>query len=98
MPYFNIKNKMFQNENFCQEMSAEKMFVISFIPEYGTFHVWHYLDGLMQDCSNSIANALELLQSCTKPAICTYLLHITSCSRNVIFYSGNFFFCYGYND
>ena len=27
-------------------------------------------DGLMQDCSNSIANALELLQSCTKPSKC----------------------------
>ena len=25
-----------------------------------------YLDGLVQDCSNSIPNALELLQSCTK--------------------------------
>ena len=25
--------------------------------------------GLMQDCSNSTANALELLQSCTKPVI-----------------------------
>ena len=33
----------------------------------------HYynIDGLVQDCSNSIANALELLQSCTKPSICT---------------------------
>ena len=29
-----------------------------------------YIDGLEQDCSNSIANALELLQSCTKPSIC----------------------------
>ena len=28
----------------------------------------HY-DGLVQDCSNSIANALELLQSCTKPSV-----------------------------
>ena len=28
-----------------------------------------YNDGLVQDCSNSIANALELLQSCTKPSI-----------------------------
>ena len=27
------------------------------------------IDGLVQDCSNSIANALELLQSCTKPSI-----------------------------
>ena len=26
-----------------------------------------YIDGLVQDCSNSIANALEFLQSCTKP-------------------------------
>ena len=28
-----------------------------------------YIDGLMQDCSNSSALALELLQSCTKPWI-----------------------------
>ena len=28
------------------------------------------MDGLVQDCSNSIADALELLQSCTKPLIC----------------------------
>ena len=26
-------------------------------------------DGLVQDCRNSIANALELLQSCTKPSM-----------------------------
>ena len=30
-----------------------------------------HIDGLVQDCSNSIANALALLQSCTKPSICT---------------------------
>ena len=34
-----------------------------------------YIDGLVQDCSNSIANALELLQSCTKPSIYTSFLH-----------------------
>ena len=28
----------------------------------------HHLHGLVQDCSNSIANALELLLSCTKPS------------------------------
>ena len=27
----------------------------------------YYFDGLGQDCSNSNANAMELLQSCTKP-------------------------------
>ena len=31
------------------------------------FDKQHY--GLVQDCSNSIASALELLQSCTKPSI-----------------------------
>ena len=30
-----------------------------------------HFDGLVQDCSNSFANALELLQSCTKPSICS---------------------------
>ena len=29
-----------------------------------------HLGGLVPDCNNSIANALELLQSCTKPLIC----------------------------
>ena len=29
-----------------------------------------YISGLTQDYSNSTANALELLQSCTKPSIC----------------------------
>ena len=29
----------------------------------------YHIDDLVQDCSNSIANALELLQSCTKPSI-----------------------------
>ena len=29
-----------------------------------------YIDGLVQDCSNSIANAMELLQSCTKLSMC----------------------------
>ena len=32
-------------------------------------NVVEYIDGLVQDCSNSIADALELLQSCTKPSI-----------------------------
>ena len=32
-----------------------------------------YLDGLVQDCSNTVDNALELLQSCTKPSISTDL-------------------------
>ena len=29
---------------------------------------WCYIDGQAQDCSNSIANAMELLQSYAKPS------------------------------
>ena len=32
-------------------------------------YMYHHLDGSVQDCSISIANALEILQSCTKPSI-----------------------------
>ena len=32
-------------------------------------NVWVYFNGFVQDCSNSIANTLELMQSCTKPLI-----------------------------
>ena len=39
---------------------------------------WHtltqYLNGLVQDCSISIANELEILQSCTKPYSCNVVL------------------------
>ena len=31
------------------------------------------IDGLMQNCSNSSASALELLQSCTKPSLSLYI-------------------------
>ena len=38
---------------------------------YGSWYTWQvdYINGLMQDCSNSSASAVELLQSCTKPSI-----------------------------
>ena len=32
-----------------------------------------YINGLVQDCSDSIATALELLQSCTKPTIYSFI-------------------------
>ena len=35
-----------------------------------------YIDGSVQDCSNSIANALELLQSCIKPSMCTTIFAV----------------------
>ena len=38
---------------------------------------WVYIDGLVHDDSDSIANALELLKSCTKPSI--YGTYRSSC-------------------
>ena len=41
-----------------------------FPPKYPYFAIFmKHIHGLVQDCSNSIANTLELLQSCTNPAI-----------------------------
>ena len=41
-----------------------------------------YINGLVQDCSNSIANALELPQSCTKPSTyCMLLPKISDTNR-----------------
>ena len=36
---------------------------------YGNFSNLQYISGLVQDCGNSIANALELPQSSTQPSI-----------------------------
>ena len=36
-----------------------------------------HIDGLMQDCSNSSALALELLDSCTKPPISFALINLS---------------------
>ena len=33
-----------------------------------------HIDGSVQDCSNSIANALKLQQSCTKPSIFSFIV------------------------
>ena len=37
-----------------------------------------YIDGLVQDYSISSANALEILQSCTKPSISFYGISVES--------------------
>ena len=44
--------------------------------------LYDYLDGLVQDCSISSANALEILQSCTEPSIlCWYCNPCQSCQN-----------------
>ena len=39
------------------------------------------IDGLVQDCSSSIANALGSLQSCTRPSKCRHDGHIVQASK-----------------
>ena len=34
------------------------------------------IDGLVQDCSISIANALEILQACTNPSLCVNVCNV----------------------
>ena len=57
-----------------------------------------HINGWMQDCSNSTANALELLQSCAKPLTCPARLQpIRKVSSNQIIlstFSGNERNCY----
>ena len=48
-----------------------KKFIEHNMITHSCFKSWlHQIDGLVQDCSNSIANALELLQSCAKSLKC----------------------------
>ena len=55
----------------CQKYKSYKNFQ-QIICKMDTFEasVYVYINGWVQDCNNSIANALELLQSCNKPSIC----------------------------
>ena len=48
-----------------------------------------YLDGLVQDCSNSSALAMELLQSCTKQVICITCNVIKNKNRKLCLYQLN---------
>ena len=53
---------------------------------YGT-KTWEqktYIDGLVQDCSNSIVNAMKLLESCVKPTLYSTSVSCLVQSFNVI--------------
>ena len=53
-------------------------------------HTEDYFDSFVQDCSNSIANALELLSSYPKPSICNScnlypMIHLLPLSVQIFF-------------
>ena len=41
-------------------------------------NVRFYIDGLSQDCSNPIVNALKLPQSCNKTSICSFAAFVAT--------------------
>ena len=49
------------------------LFLLSLIRRLIVWSLNAFIGGLGKDCSNSIANALELLQSCTKPSTSSHL-------------------------
>ena len=62
--YFNPDDKcVWYNMNFAENYWCRFPYVI-------IKHLPEHIDGLVQDCSNPSALAMELLQSCTKPSIC----------------------------
>ena len=54
--------------NRSDELQGRKSYTI-FIDLLLAMYINIYVYGLVQDCSNSSALALELLQACTKPSI-----------------------------
>ena len=59
-----------QHQSICIH-NADSLFIILFYHIRFIKFFWKgpYFNGLVQDCSISIANALEILQSCIKPSI-----------------------------
>ena len=53
----------------------------------------HYFDGLAQDCGNSIANAIELPQSCAKPMIYASFIHTCNSGHTITLYTRNVLLC-----
>ena len=56
-----------------------------------------YINGLVQDCSNFTANAVELLQSCTKPLIYVTQSWRVNNSSNIEYLWSQLFYCWRWN-
>ena len=62
-------------------------FIYCLLMSNSMYVICPHIDGTVQDCSNSIANALELLPSFTKPSIPLRCLIIFRKSKNIIAFS-----------
>ena len=43
------------------------------------YNKWYHVDGMVQDCTNSSALAMELLQSCTEPSMWCHQSWVSCC-------------------
>ena len=61
---------------YCNQKKSEYLNLVVSSLSIFTNHMiewmFHDINGLVQDCSSPIANALELLQFCHKSSICCY--------------------------
>ena len=53
----------------CHDVIMHVLYEMTLAARFQTVRGDVHIDGLVQDCSNSSALAMELLQSCTKPSI-----------------------------
>ena len=58
--------------------------IITFMHIFQQQKIW-WLDGLAPDCSFSIANTLEILQSCTEPSMCSTVFRCDQTALQMVF-------------
>ena len=75
---FHFMYRLLLNEVMIQSINESKQYISYWINRIYSYLVFS-IDGLVQDCGNSSAHALELLQSCTKPSI--------YCLQEVVFWT-----------
>ena len=69
-------------EQLNDNVRLPRSLIVAVFRLFGYKMVVVYIDGLAQDCSDYIANALELLQSCAKLSICYARRKTVRCSYN----------------
>ena len=60
------------NVRFIESRCFLHRIIIMIAPHQHFALKWRHIDGLERDCSNSVADALELRQSCAKPSTWAY--------------------------
>ena len=88
-PYIHVYKHYKYTRKQLREKVLKGQFAEKADPSYDDFFYKKYIDGLVQDCSISIADALEILQPCPKPSIYVYRrqAHDFPCALFVVVWS-----------